>query len=338
VIGSRWVRSLAVVLVVAGLLLVGLFATRTFPFAPFHRISAVEPWEWVKPGFSGGPAITLTAGINHYVYYSWSPYCDYPERHQIPMIWGRDGFTQDGGGLAALFDGPCNDGRPLLFLNEPAKEEQANISPIEASHMFYTMTRSVDWPYQRWRGPIYAGNNLIEDQQWDAEFVRQFAASHNGGSTFIREIAGWGVHLYGNYEYGPDAGDSRVAWTEDIPHADISSVVDRSVRLVDQYMAARSAEGNSASLLVTEFGLLQASTWHSPPAFFYTTTVAFMGEYVRRFDLIPQVQAWFWFLSTGSATEFLNVNLMVDAQGALTPNGYEWRELASRRQPGGRQP
>ncbi len=355
-IGSRRIRGLAVTLVVAGLLLIGLFALRPQSPATLHNPSSspdsegpatsipsresprtptpsptVTPWQWVSPGTGGVPPITLTAGITQYVYYAWSPYCDYPEHHGIPMIWGQKHFT-DHVKLAALFDGSCNDGRPLLFLNEPAKVEQANISPIEAANMFYTMTRGIDWPYQRWRGPIYAGNNLIEDQKWDAEFVRQFASLHNAGSATIRELAGWGVHLYGNYEYGPDAGDPEVVWTDDIPRPDIPSVVDRSMKLVDQYTAARSAEGNSTSLLVTEFGLLQASAWHTPPAYFYTTTAAFMDEYVRRFDSMPQVQAWFWFLSTGSTTDYLNVNMLVDPKGVLTPNGHKWRELALQRQ------
>ena len=350
----RRMRGLVITLVVAGLLLTGLLVSCSksptivsspspspmveTPGTPPQRRDppitpspTVAPWQWVSPGIAGVPPITLTAGITQYVYYAWSPYCDHPERRGIPMIWGEKDFANSAR-LAGLFDGSCNDGRPLLFLNEPAKEEQANINPIEAANMFYTMTRSVDWPYRRWRGPIYAGNNLIEDQKWDAEFVRHFAELHNGGSTAIREVAGWGIHLYGNYEYGPGAGDPEVVWTDDIPKADIPGVVDRSMKLVDAYTAAREAEGNSTKLLVTEFGLLQASAWHTPPAYFYTTTAAFMDEYVKRFDRIPQVQAWFWFVSTGSASDFLDVNMMVDPMGALTPNGDKWRELALRRQ------
>lgn len=356
VIGNRRMRSLVITLVLAGLLLIGLLVARPkfpallpapspspglegpnapapgrdLPMTPMPSPTAA-PWQWVSPGIAGIPPITLTAGIAQYVYYAWSPYCDYPERRGIPMIWGKKDFANQAK-MASLFDGVCNDGRPLLFLNEPAKIEQADISPIEAAHMFYTMTRGIDWPYQRWRGPIYAGNNLIEDQRWDAEFVGQFAAQHNGGSTTIREISGWGIHLYGNYEYGPDAGNPEAVWTDDIPPAAIPGVVDRSMKLVDQYTAERSAESNSTSLLVTEFGLLQASAWHTPPTYFYTTTAAFMGEYVARFDHLPQVQAWFWFLSTGPSTTFLDANMLVDSKGALTPNGFEWRELALQRQ------
>lgn len=351
---SRRMRGLVITIAAAGLLLIGLLVSCSksptmvaspsplpavgTPGAPAQRRDptitpspTVAPWQWVSPGIAGLPPITLTTGITQYVFYAWSPYCDHPERRGIPMIWGKKDFTNSAR-MAGLFDGSCNDGRPLLFLNEPAKEEQANISPLEAANLFYTMTRSVGWPYQRWRGPIYAGNNLIEDHKWDTEFVRHFADLHNGGSTAIRELAGWGIHLYGNYEYGPGAGDPETVWTDDIPGADIPGVVDRSMKLVDAYTAARVAEGNSTKLLVTEFGLLQASAWHTPPAYFYTTTVAFMDEYVRRFDRMPQVQAWFWFLSTGPASVFLDVNMMVDPMGALTPNGDKWRELALGRQ------
>jgi hypothetical protein len=249
------------------------------------------------------------------------------------MIWGRTSFYTDHVALRDLFNGPCNDGRPLLFLNEPAKAEQANISPAEAANMFYTMTRGADWPYQRWHGPIYVGNNLVEDQAWDAEFVRQFAASHNNGKPDIREIAGWGVHLYGNYEYGEKAGDPSTVWTGDIPSAEIPAVVDRSMRLLDKYLAQRKAEGNSTSLVATEFGLLQSSHWHDPYTFYYTTTAAFMEEYVRRFDVRPEIQAWHWFLGSGAKDEFLDTDLMVDAKGVPTPNGVKWRELARKRQP-----
>ena len=196
---------------------------RAAPTAPPTAVPsptrAIREWQWVKPGFSGRDAITLTQGIEQYVYYRWSPYCDAPARRQIPMIWGRTTFYTDHVALKNLFDGPCNDGRPLLFLNEPAKAEQANISPSEAASMFYTMTRAASWPYERWHGPIYAGNNLVEERQWDAEFVHQFAERYNGGSTAIPEIAGWGIHVYGNYEYGPKRGDPNVVWTDDIPAA-----------------------------------------------------------------------------------------------------------------------
>jgi hypothetical protein len=104
------------------------------------------------------------------------------------------------------------------------------------------------------------------------------------------------------------------------------------MRKVDEYLAERKAEGNSTLLAVTEFGLLQASAWHEPRPFYYETTVAFMEEYVRRFDRRPEIQAWFAFLSANPYGEFLDTNLMVDAKGALTPNGVKWRELARARQ------
>jgi hypothetical protein len=292
----------------------------------------MQPWQWVRPGFSGRDAVKATNGIEKYVYYSWAPVCDAPARHQIPMIWGKQNFYENKAGLAKLFNGPCNDGRPLLFLNEPARPEQSNITPVEAANMFYTMTRGVDWPYERWHGPIYAGNNLVEERSWDAEFVRQFAALHNSGSTAIPEIAGWGVHVYGNYEYGPAMGDPNAPWTKDIPTAEIPGVVDRSMDQLDAYVAERKAEGNPASLAVTEFGLLQASAWYNPPEYHYLTTAGFMEEYVKRFDERPEVQAWFWFIGAGAKDEFLDVDLMVDRHGYLTHNGVKWRELAQERQ------
>lgn len=290
----------------------------------------VREWGWAQPGFGGGDAITLTHGIEHYVYYRWGPFCDAPARHQIPMIWGRRDFTETRW-MANLFDGPCNDGRPLLFLNEPAKVEQANIPPLEAARMFYTITRSADWPYERWHGPIYAGNNVVEERHWDAEFVQEFAKL-SGGDTAIPEITGWGIHLYGNYQYGPQRGDPNVVWTGDVPPAQIRPTVYRSMRQVDSYITERRAEGNATALVVTEFGLLQASRWHTPRTYYYDTTTAFMEEYVRVFDRRPEVQAWFWFISVGGPDEFLDTNVMVDARGALTPNGVKWRELAVGRQ------
>jgi len=110
-------------------------------------------------------------------------------------------------------------------------------------------------------------------------------------------------------------------------------VVDRSMAELTRYRSERAAEGNSTSVVVTEFGLLQASAWHDPPAFFYDTTAGFMYHYVQRLDLLPAVQAWFWFISASSADEFLDANLMVDPRtGGLTPNGEMWRVLAAERQ------
>ncbi len=291
----------------------------------------MREWTWVRPGFSGSDVITLTRGIEQYVYYTWSPNCDAPVRRHIPMIWGRQNFYTDHVALQNLFNGLCNDGRPLLFLNEPAKAEQANISPAEAASMFYTMTRGTDWLYERWHGPIYAGNNVVEERHWDAEFVREFAKL-NGGKTAIPEIAGWGIHIYGNYEYGDKIGDPNIVWTGDIPPGEIRNVVYRSMRQVDGYLTERRAEGNAAALAVTEFGLLQASAWHTPPARLYTTTASFMGEYVRQFDRWPEIQAWMWFISYGGKDLFLDTNQAVDENGALTPNGAAWRDLAQARQ------
>ena len=144
----RRMRGLVITLVVAGLLLTGLLVscsksptivsspspspmvetTGTPPQRrdpPITPSPTVAPWQWVSPGIAGVPPITLTAGITQYVYYAWSPYCDHPERRGIPMIWGEKDFANSAR-LAGLFDGSCNDGRPLLFLNEPAKEEQAS--------------------------------------------------------------------------------------------------------------------------------------------------------------------------------------------------------------------
>ncbi len=291
----------------------------------------IREWTWARPGFSGSDAVTLTHGIEQYVYYNWSAACDAPAWHQIPMIWGRGTFYTDHVTLQNLFDGLCNDGRPLLFLNEPAKAEQANISPLEAAHMFYTMTRGTDWPYERWHGPIYAGNNVVEERHWDAEFVAEFGKL-NGGKTAIPEIAGWGIHVYGNYEYGDMIGDPSAVWTGDVPPGEIRNAVYRSMRQVDAYLAERRAEGNATALAVTEFGLLQASAWHTPPTRLYRTTASFMSEYVRQFDRLPEIQAWMWFMSKGAQDEFLDTNLAVDGSGALTPNGVMWRELAQARQ------
>ena len=101
---------------------------------------------------------------------------------------------------------------------------------------------------------------------------------------------------------------------------------------MDRYLAERKAEGNATLLAATEFGLLQASQWHTPRTFYYTTTASFMDEYVRRFDLRPEIKAWFWFISQGDKDEFLDTDLAVDGAGALTPNGVKWRDLARARQ------
>lgn len=203
--------------------------------------------------------------------------------------------------------------------------------------MFYTMTRgdAKQWPRARWRGPIYVGNNLIEDQSWEAQFVQAFASKYNQGNRRIAEVAGWGVHLYGNFEYGPYAGSSSHAWTQDIPASDIPVVVGRSMSLVQQFVEARAAEGNSTLLLVTEFGLLQHSAWHNPPSFLYNTTSAFMQEYVGRFNQNSNVQPWLWFVSSGGPGDIYDTDFLFKSGGSLTPNGTMWRTLALPRQTGG---
>ncbi len=112
----------------AAFMLIGLFllprmatATRVISATPPPTaVAAAQQWVWPEPGFGGWPAITLTQGIDRYSYYHWWPTCDAPARHQVPMIEGRTSFYTNTDLLKQLFDGPCNDGRPLLFLNEPA--------------------------------------------------------------------------------------------------------------------------------------------------------------------------------------------------------------------------
>jgi len=84
--------------------------------------------------------------------------------------------------------------------------------------------------------------------------------------------------------------------------------------------------------MITEFGFLQDSSWHSPPVHHYDTTSKFLEEYVRRFDEMLEIQAWFWYLSTGEDYDPHDTNFLTLPAGGFTPNGDKWRELAKQRQ------
>ena len=142
------------------------------------------------------------------------------------------------------------------------RPEQSNITPVEAAHMFYTMTRGRDWPYERWHGPIFAGNNLVESEagRGVCQAVREPVQRREYA---IPEIGGRGVHIYGNYEYGPKAGDPNVVWTEDVPVAEIAGVY-RSMGQLDAYLAERRPRAIPPALgdrvrTASGFGLVQSA-------------------------------------------------------------------------------
>jgi len=90
-------------------------------FLPFMRHTRPS----TLPGFAGIPESGITSGLSKYLYYGWSTYCDHPDTHRLPMIWGRKDLDSTDS-MARLFNGVCNDGRPLLFLNEPAQPRQSD--------------------------------------------------------------------------------------------------------------------------------------------------------------------------------------------------------------------
>ena len=270
---------------------VGLGPERTEPgryfIFPLIFVSPAEPpatpWRWPAYGI-GVPTqypvdTTALFAERDYWYYDWSPRC---LDRQVPMVW-RDVTS-------ALW--ACNDGRPLLVLNEPDYVGQANLTPAQVAARLYEV--------RHWRGEIYCCGTAAHHLAYIAAVIDAYQAQYGAWPA-----AGWHVHGYSN----------RAVWVKDIPDV---KYVPGALADLDAFIAYVRGRGLlGRGVVVSEYGVLSRKDWHIPaelvPAF-----RAYRAGLAQR----PAVLATAWF-----STYYLPLSAsdLLYQDGRLTALGIEWR-------------
>ena len=300
---------------------------------------AMKSFQWRMVGVAPYTGRSLAwyppySNYANYWYHTWSPDCYDPvdptggyklQRH-IPMVRSpnRDGSLATF--LSPAYQGgSCNDGRPVLVLNEPEEASQDNtLTPqgvLDVIVQVANMKASGSW-----KGPVYVGGIILRPQEGNPDpngdalldgALALWAQSHNG-SHVIPGVTGFHVHPYLNFMTGFN-------WL--ISDAARLSMVDGDVQLLRNFIAKRQSEGYSGDIIVTEFGVLGRTIaigrkdQHVKDIF---------ERYVQGFSTIPEVKAWAWFSDDcpyGMGRDAFDLSDLLHDTGELTLVGERFREI-----------
>ena len=283
-----------------------------------------NPYQWHKVGAglaglsSYGSAMTGTlvfTGFTNYWYHAWGvPCADWVDpsdlvNRDIPMV--RTGTITTF--LSNTQYGPCNDGRPVLVLNEPEGAGQDNLVGPNMPRALYIITSVTN---STWKGPVYIGGIMVQNEQYITDLLTLWANSH-GGSRLIPGVAGFHVHPYLNWTPGYSL------W---LTETQMMPIVDQNVQMVRDFIAHRKAEGYSGAVVISEFGWLGRTLQvgrHDD------VMVAVFDRYVQDFDTIPEIQSWAWFSDwcpRTTLTNDLDISNIISDDGTFTPTGIKFRE------------
>jgi hypothetical protein len=280
-----------------------------------------NPYQWHKVGVglagvsNYGSGITGTrvfTGFTNYWYHAWGAACaDWvdpsdPVNRDIPMVRTHT-ITSF---LSTMQYGPCNDGRPVLVLNEPEGSAQDGLSITQTLYYITSVVNST------WKGPVYVGGIMIQNEDYISNVLTLWATTHNG-SRFIPGVAGFHVHPYLNWVPG---------YSPWLTATQLAPLVDQNVQMIRDFVAHRKAEGYSGAVVISEFGWLGRTLKLGRRD---NDMVAVFDRYVQGFDTIPDILGWAWFSEWCPATlndnDFDLSNLVFD-DGTFTPTGIKFRE------------
>lgn len=251
--------------------------------------AALGAWDWPAQGHSStwnGPALSSPAW-----HYDWTATCAEPDH--IPMVWSA-------GAEAAV--GACNDGRPLLVLNEPERHDQANTPPDRAADLLHRVAG-------RWVGEIWCCGTDATALDYALAVVDSYQARYGAWPA-----TGWHVHAYANSSLQRNAR----GW---IPDAEFRSLVapwraEATLQQVDAFaMTMRMRGVLGRGIILSEYGALSATYWHQP-ADLVPIYRAYRAGIARR----PYIISAAWFAAYDRRFDASNL-LTVD--GRLTPLGIE---------------
>ncbi len=258
--------------------------------------NARQPWHWPRWGY-GHPSpdqindTALKTGIAEYWWYDWSPRC--ADARQVPMVW-RD-VTPD------LW--LCNDGRPVLVLNEPDRVGQADLIPAEAADRLRQVVAG------GWQGEIWCCGTAVENLSYADAVVASYTTRFGEWPA-----TGWHVHMYSN----------RAIWVRDLD--DANKYVPAALADLDIFIAHMRTRGLlGRGIVLSEYGALstwwpQANAWHSPKMLVPTFTMYADGLRKRK-----DVLAYAWFSSNYQP---LSASDLLWSDSTLTELGIAWRNNA----------
>jgi hypothetical protein len=280
-----------------------------------------KSYQWHKVGGALYTGNTLSAtqvftAYQSYWFHVWdSIICDDvrdPTRslgRQVPMV--RSSTITNF--LAVAQYGPCNDGRPILVLNEPEGAGQDNLVGPNMPRALYIITSVAN---STWKGPVYVGGIIVSNEQYITDLLTLWANAH-AGSRLIPGVAGFHVHPYMNLVGG---------YSPWLTATQFMPLVDQNVQMVRDFIAHRKAEGYSGSTIISEFGWLGRTLSLGRRD---NDMVAIFDRYVQDFDTVPEIQGWAWYSDWCPTTLKQNdydLSDLVFGDGSLTPTGVKFRE------------
>ena len=209
----------------------------------------------------------------------------------IPMAWGEwnDRLLL------------CNDGRPLLVLNEPEHQDQANLTPEKAAEVWRTAL-------EKWTGDVYCCGVMVNHLGYMKKIYDAYVVNYGPLPARARSHA----HMY--------ALDSEGKWTGATQPID----AERAIEHLDDYTAwARSVGLLDGGLILSEYGALD-----SGPAPEQLVPLMQTFEDALRLRYPDDVQAWAWFSinSDGLGGNSFSSSNLVAYEAKRTPLGDLWRK------------
>lgn len=253
--------------------------------------AAMATWNWPGRGYgigwqyAGVPTIDLRGW-----HYNWLPDCEDPLH--VPMIWDAS--------LEAVAGG-CNDGRPVLVLNEPERADQANTPPDRAADLLYRVAA-------RWTGEVWCCGTDVSAITYALAVIDSYTARYGPWPA-----AGWHVHAYANGTLARD-GRGRIASAEEFESLVAPWRAEATLRQVDGFAAALRTRGVlGRGVILSEYGALSNMHWHHPKDLIGLYQ-AFQVGIARR----PYIMSAAWY----SAYDWrFDASNLVDVDGRLTPLG-----------------
>lgn len=182
----------------------------------------------------------------------------------------------------------CDDGRPLLVLNEPEDPNQANLSPARAAELLHTA--SLAWR----RGEVWCCGTQVQHLGYAQQLLAAYRAMYGEWPA-----AGWHVHVYSQR-----AGRTYNATA-------VMDVVE-GVAALDVFVAWAAGEGVlGRGVVISEYGVLSDRV----------VELALMETFERELDARPAVRSRAWFsvrYAPWAASD------LVEDDGELTALGRAW--------------
>ena len=250
------------------------------PWAPVHG------YEWPARGFGHPPeawAVSHEALIDeapvwfHDWWWDCSRWLDDPGLY-VPSV-ARAWYPQVLG---------CNDGRPLLVLNEPEDAAQAGLTPAQAAVVLREAALT-------WRGEIWCCGTQVQHLPYARALLAAYRAAYGGWPA-----DGWHVHVYAQ-RAGVTLETATLADAQE------------GLRALDAFREWAASEGVlGRGVVVSEFGVLSARS----------VDPAILDVFREGFEGRPAVRAWAWF---SLRYEPWAGSDLVESDGRLTELGEAWR-------------